>query len=433
MKSDRAGVKKIGLLGPFGFGNLGDAAIQDAMIQHIRTRFPDAEICAFSLNPADTQARHGIPAYPITRMPEADFTHSGTAWKSRPFWGRMAGWFQYHPNPLVRKLERVLVRLPAEIGLIFQSYRNIRGLDLLVFSGGGQLDDLWGGPWKHPYVLFKFSLLLKLLGIPSVFASVGVERVETAWGKFFVKQALGMARYRSYRDVKSRQILIDLNLDRSPESLVYPDLAHSLVTGVQPSLDAPAHTPRIFGVNVIPYSDPRYWPTKDEAEYQRYLEKMVRIVECLLQGNCRLVFLTSDIYADISATDDLWATMARMGIAIDPQRALRPEIRTVEGLLEAVNGVDYVITSRLHGALLAHKLYKPVLALSYQMKIDMLMGEAGQSDYCLPVKTFDLETVMERLSRMEAKRVEIMAHLKAHTESLQREMEDQYTRIFSLI
>ena len=37
-------VKKIGLLGPYGYGNLGDAAIQQAMIEHIHRYHPDAKV-----------------------------------------------------------------------------------------------------------------------------------------------------------------------------------------------------------------------------------------------------------------------------------------------------------------------------------------------------------------------------------------------------
>lgn len=40
--------KKIGILDCMGSGNLGDATIQEAMIQNIRKYCPDAQICGFS-------------------------------------------------------------------------------------------------------------------------------------------------------------------------------------------------------------------------------------------------------------------------------------------------------------------------------------------------------------------------------------------------
>ena len=44
-------------------GNLGDGAIQDAVIWNIRQRLPDAAIYGITLHPADTIQRHGIPSY----------------------------------------------------------------------------------------------------------------------------------------------------------------------------------------------------------------------------------------------------------------------------------------------------------------------------------------------------------------------------------
>src|SRR4051812_46298282 len=54
---------KIGFISPCGWGNLGDAAIVDSLIHGIRTRLPQARIVGFTLNPADTRARHGVDAY----------------------------------------------------------------------------------------------------------------------------------------------------------------------------------------------------------------------------------------------------------------------------------------------------------------------------------------------------------------------------------
>src|SRR6516225_6955010 len=61
----------IGVLDHMGYGNLGDAAVQESVIANIRKRLPNAQLVGFSLVPDDTLRRHGIPSYPILRW------HSG--------------------------------------------------------------------------------------------------------------------------------------------------------------------------------------------------------------------------------------------------------------------------------------------------------------------------------------------------------------------
>jgi hypothetical protein len=58
----------IGYVSPSGWGNLGDEAIQQALVAGIRARWPAARIRAFTLNPAVTAAYHGIEAEPITGL-----------------------------------------------------------------------------------------------------------------------------------------------------------------------------------------------------------------------------------------------------------------------------------------------------------------------------------------------------------------------------
>ena len=102
--------RKIALMGPFGFGNLGDGAIQDAAIANIRRICDACDLYGISQNPEDTQRRHGIPAFPINRKPRV-----GADWEEQPQqniyssltrrlqrarWGRIA--------------ERLLIRLPLE-------------------------------------------------------------------------------------------------------------------------------------------------------------------------------------------------------------------------------------------------------------------------------------------------------------------------------
>src|SRR5208337_853346 len=56
---------KIGLFDHMGFGNMGDAAIQESFIANIQSRIPNAHLVAFSSIPEDTRERHKLESYPI--------------------------------------------------------------------------------------------------------------------------------------------------------------------------------------------------------------------------------------------------------------------------------------------------------------------------------------------------------------------------------
>src|SRR5271166_1512363 len=66
-------ILRIGLISPTS-GNLGNAAMQSAMIANLRKRIAGVEIVGITLNPEDTHRRHGIQAFPL-------------AGASRPYYG----------------------------------------------------------------------------------------------------------------------------------------------------------------------------------------------------------------------------------------------------------------------------------------------------------------------------------------------------------
>ncbi len=429
--------KRIGVLGPFGFGNLGDAAIQRAMIQHLQKHFPDAEIYGYSMNPADTEERHGIKTFPVTRRPEKEFTQSEVLWRKKKLFWRIAGWFQYNPNPIIRKIERVVVRVPAEIILAFQAYKNLQGLDMLIFSGGGQLDDLWGGPWKHPYVMFKFSLLARLRGIKTAFVSVGVESVHTFFGRFFVKTALSQASYISFRDRWSREFIEQNQLNGRQEHLTYPDLAHSLdIDSLQKTRSTPEPAPSgapIVGINPVPFCDPHYWPIKDKRIYHIYQDKLVSLLVWLLERNYRIKFIRSDIYPDKTAALEIMEIINQRGVQYDPAQIIEPNIDSLDRLVEELTGIDYLIASRLHSILLAQRVTIPVIALSYQMKIDKLMEDTGQGEYCFPIDTFDPEEVKRRFLQLEVSCAQVKSQISRRSLEYRAALDEQYERLFKII
>ena len=183
---------KIALLHHAGCGNLGDTAIIDSVIDNIRLRWGDAEIAVFSMNPDDTAERHGVASYPIRRYRWTSGSPIA-AQPSEPGRRGFTDWVKETKNPAIR-FPRAVFR---ELAFFIESYRAVRGFDLLIVSGGGQLTER-GGPWSFPYALFVWSLIAKRAGVSWVFLNVGAGPLKHRFSRFFaqIKQELGFGIYQ---------------------------------------------------------------------------------------------------------------------------------------------------------------------------------------------------------------------------------------------
>lgn len=421
---------RIGLLGPFGLGNLGDAATQQAVLATIRRSYPAAQVVGFSLNPADTERRHGIPSFPISRV-------SAQRWlkpRGNPTYlltlNRIAERFRGDQRPWVRRLAKLLLAPPLEVLSILDASRSVRGLDLLLISGGGQLDDYWGGPWHQPYTILVWSLIARARGAKLCFVSVGAGPIDHRASRWLFRLALALADYRSYRDKESRQLLSGLGF--RADGPIFPDLAHSL------PLDVCQHRPErrsgrtIVAVGAMAYFDPRIWPERDQSVYMGYLTKLAAFAHWLLQTGHDLLLYPGEVFQDGPVIDDLRALLATQGVALADPRVMAPPITTVDELMLHLAAADLVVASRFHGVLLPQLLNIPVLALSYHPKVEHLMADMGQRTYCLPIDTFRIEELKERFSAMSSDRQAIKALMAARTTAYRTALEEQYRRLFEL-
>lgn len=414
---------KIGLFGPYGCGNLGDASIQQAMIQNIRRYYPDAEIYGFSLNPEDTESRHGIPSFPIGRVGWIDDPkHSNRRAK------KIAAWLHKQPNRHLRKLERWVLRVPVELGLVVQSFQNLKGFKLLIVSGGGQLDDYWGGPWSHPYRILRWAILSKLRGTNFIFVSVGAGPLDYKLSRFFIRQALSAASYRSYRDESSKLFMQKCGFNR--DDPVFPDLAFSLKVKDLPCKMPEPGAKAVVGIGPMSYFDPRNWPESDANIFMAYLSKLASFAEWLIRQGHRLVLITGDIFPDREAIRDFRGILDQRQVTYEDGQVIENLISTVDDLLDSIALTDVVIASRFHGVLLSQLMNRPVLALSYHPKIDALMEEYGQAEYCLSIDEFDLEMLIERFTDLMNNYESIKLAVTSQTAKNRTLLEEQYDLIF---
>jgi polysaccharide pyruvyl transferase WcaK-like protein len=388
---------KIGLLDHMGYGNFGDAATQEALIAHIRLRVPEAQIVGFSLNPADTEMRHGIPSYSITywhpgldRPTEAgNGTNGNLALALKSFLKRI---------PILSPSLRWVQNLVREVRHLGRSFLRVRSLDCLVIAGGGQLCELWRGPWSHPYNVFKFSLLARLARKRLLVVNVGAGPLESRLGKTFIKWSVRLADYVSFRDVESQALVRRLDIRR--ETYVFPDSAYALDVSQYGGSGTPKVRKRVVGINPIGFCDPRIWPRQDLAVYARYLDSLAQFVIWLSSQNYELKIFLAERSVDAYAVEDLKDRL-RTGLpATDIDRICAPPIESLEDLLTEMSGFDFVITSKFHGVVFSHLLAKPVVAISYHVKIDDLMRKVGDSQYCLNIESFDSASLQRAFAEL---------------------------------
>jgi len=431
-RASRSGAPTILLLYPTGWGNLGDAAILESAIQGVRRRQPGARVIAVTLNPADTEHRHGVEAFYL-----AGRSVSGYGIVPRPGdeqrirrGTELRGTYRLSRLPLMRRpvrfLNDALLTLLSEPAHGRRAARLVEQCDMIVVAGGGQLDEFWGGPWGHPYALYKWGRLAERAGVPFVFLSVGVCDMDTWLSRSLLRAALGRASYHSLRDRQSMRELGVLGV-RGVLRLV-PDLAYGLpLPASYRRVGAPPDSLRI-AVSPIAFRDPRAWPVQDADFYGGYVRTMAGYVEGLREHGWQVSLFATD-GADWPVIEDVRALLgdeARNAVAVADTHDLGP-------LLEHVGSVERVVASGLHGVLLSQIAGRPTLALSYDAKVDTLMRETDVSQFALPITTTTTADLLAMTEKMAPRLPLVQMELEQRVQENRAKVEAQYDELFGSI
>ncbi len=436
--------RRIGLLSTYGNGNLGDAATQEAVIWNLQKQIPNAKLYGISANPEDTLERHGLPGYPLYRnfksgqgkvsLAIATPTMGGTEVTSKLNSEKLSTLSIFRQTlkkipllyPLLNGLHSAVLALPEifkEMRFLQQSYKTLRDIDDLVFTGSNQLDDYWSGPFGHVLTVFKWTLMARLAGTRVVFLSVGAGPLRSPFGIFFAKRALTMAQYRSYRDEQSKEVVESVGFRQT--HFVFPDLAHSLKIPERKSNPKPKP---IVGLSPLSYRDPRFWPKGESAIYQQYVNKLTDFSAEVLQQGYGLAFFPSQLKMDPYVIADIKSQL--LSREIDVSEIQEPKTDTVTDLLLAIQNTDYMVACRFHGVLLSLLLCKPVLAISYAPKIDVLMQDTGQGLYTYPIETFSMQDLKQGFANLEKNSQAVSAQIALKMDAYRQALNQQYQNVF---
>ncbi len=404
---------RIALITPYDGGNLGDAAIQDAMISNLRMRIPNIEILGITLNCENFIDRHGVDAYPLlatmmsSQKPGGEHFQQGGG-HTGPIAGvspiRRAIGVVPELTPLLKRVRGWMRVIRREISHCSRGYKVLRTQDALFVSGGGQLDEEYGGPWRLPYTIFKWMLLARLAGVPCAMASIGAGKVISPTSRRFASMALGLCRYRSFREARSRKIVANF-FPRAASDLVVPDLAFTIpeseIGSSGGAIRRMARGRPVVAVSPIAYAKPINWPTPDRVLYDRYVQEMAQVLHGLSRQGNFIVVVCSSLGDDETVVPDI---LERLDVAVKDgmdQNIHFPKIETWREFAGVVKDTDYLIASRLHGTILGFLSQTPVVAISFDPKVDWVMEDLHQDDYLLHIRDFTAEDVLKALDRVK--------------------------------
>ncbi len=416
-----------------GGGNLGDDTTQTAVMGNIRSRWPGAIIYGFSMNPPDTRLRHGIPSYPIRRKtwdnPDRNENENAEP-GDKVGTPRQRSAFSY----LRRLIRAVAFKVPyaivSELTFLVKSLYVMRTLDVFVISGGGQLLDSWGGPWAYPYTIFKWISLARLAGTKCYLVNVGAGPLKHPLSQFFIRHALSLANYVSFRDNDSMSLVRRIGF--KGKAHVYPDCVYALEVSPIPRTQDDARNELVVGMSPMAYCDPRRYWIYDQAAYDAFVRKLV-VFGAWLTDRHRLTLFSTDIWFDsqtLVKVDEALKTETHTDITHLPTDASN-SIATVETLLSRMSTMDYVITCRFHGVIFAHLMNIPVIALSHHPKVSTLMADLGLAEYCIDIDTFDAELLTATFTRLVADKVAIKARMAEKAALYKSALTTQFDQLFA--
>ena len=432
---------KIGIIGHYGYGNLGDDTVVAILIKNIRMHCPTADLFGFSLNPADTEQRHGIKTFPIRRQsdrPQHRSAPDPIADGKPGFYTTLKQWLKHLPwifRPVKWLKTSLCEPIFSELSFLRNSFHRLRGFDLLVVPGSSPLTDWWGGPWRHPYSMLSWSLLARIAGTEVVALSIGSERLDTRLGKVFCKWFLSLAQYRSFRDRYSCDAMRSLGL--KGDNFIFPDQGFAALDVVHSNLvertfAAPQEQNAKLTVGVNPVGK---WtclpPGVPDSWYQEYIENLSALLLRILKRGHRVAFCPSDTSHDPPFVQQIMKILKAS--YPDPDldtQIIQDPILTVEDLILRIQRCDIMIASRFHGVVLAFVLQKPVLAISYSRKIGDLMSECGQADYHRGMDRANVDDMNRLFCALEQNRHSIGQHLGFVVSEYRFRLAEQYRNVF---
>jgi polysaccharide pyruvyl transferase WcaK-like protein len=427
IRSSAAASPRLALAWPYSGGNLGDAAIITSAMDNFRRAAGSPDFVGITLDPQGTKLRHGMPG---TRLCAATIAFYGSG-RSHPHAA------DADAAPLVRTVKRLVRRLRSKVAFFARELlhwafvlRYVGKLDAVVFPGSGQFDEEFGGPWGHPYAMFKWSLAARLRGTQVAVLSVGVCHLDSGLSRWFSRRTLKQANYATLRDPWSCNF-VEREL-RSDRPRLVPDLAFGLEVKEADGLLPADSGPLRVGVSPMPYGHPTVWPRPAPDVYERYIDTMCGFVERLLREGHHVTLFNTDS-PDIRTAQLVHDRVRERLPGAWHERLDNVAASELSQVIDLYHRLDLVVASRLHGVILGHVCGRSVLAVSYDRKVTTHMSQMGQAAQCVEIRGLSAQQLDRTFEEMRPQLSALTAAVRRQRDDWRLQVRQQFDEVARLL
>jgi polysaccharide pyruvyl transferase WcaK-like protein len=159
---------------------------------------------------------------------------------------------------------------------------------------------------------------------------------------------------------------------------------------------------------------------------------MTQFVVWLVDNGRRVRLFTSDT-ADEPVVRRILDDVRAQRPGLDPSRVIAEPVPSLDELMRQTAAVDTVVAARYHNVLYALKMGKPTVSLGYAAKHDVLMADMGMSEFSQPVKSLDVQRLIEQFTELESRSAQLRVMITERNEAKSRLVKDQFAELAALL
>ena len=280
-------------------------------------------------------------------------------------------------------------------------FKSLKDADLVLLGGGGILQDETS-IYNIPYFIIQI-LLAQLLRKKTMFVAIGAGPINGTVGRFLTSLAMKKINAITVRDTYSYNVLRKLGADKEKMDIVTdPAIALSYKDVKRPH-DIPNEFPERgyilvclrhwFDLNrflPVALSNKLALSYKGKKYYRDFIITISKCLDLIVkETSLSIIFFPFYGSKDIKVNRDALQEMECKDKAF-----LIKEPQQIQSFCYLSNDAEFVISMRLHSAVLSAAQNKPSIALSYSPKVKEFMQSLGMERFALDLNGINEKSIL---------------------------------------